>query len=262
MSPQTRAVHFLMNLRKAQRQTETMPPAFRPENIREAHGIQDELVSVLLSELGDVISGYKVATTSKQAQEMLNVDGPFSGQMPSRLIHTSGATLRRSDYTTPIAEPEFAFQVSAEVPLSDKAYTPDSILPYIGDLVPAIEIVDHRYNSLGTAGGHCILADNAIFGCVVLGEPVSDWRATDLAAHTVNFKINGAPFADGIGANALDHPLNVMAWLANDLGSRGKTLQAGQIVITGTVTAVHHAQAGDTIGADFGRFGTVTLSFE
>ncbi len=261
MTPERQAAEFLLNLRETQMTVETLPEGFRPNSPTDAHAVQSILVDALMQQGAGELAGYKVATTSKTAQEMLNVSGPFSGHMLSKLVHDSGVALKRSDYTDPIAEPEFAFRMTADVPLTDTPYTPESIAPFLGDLMPAIEIVDHRYNSLGTAGGNCILADNAIFGCVVLGEPVSDWRDADLATQPVVFSINDEPFADGTGANALGHPLNVMAWLANDLASRGKRLLAGQVVITGTVTGVYRANAGDLIVGDFGRFGTVSLNF-
>jgi len=40
---------------------------------------------------------------------------------------------------------------------------------------------------------------------------------------------------EGKGADVLGHPFNSVAWLANQLASRGATLKAGQIVMTGSI---------------------------
>lgn len=256
-----RAAHYLMNLRKTHAKVETLPTLFRPNSPADAFEIQEIVVDILRAEADAAIVGYKVATTSQAAQQMLNVDGPFSGQLLSSLMHSSGVELAHADYTTPIAEPEFAFRVASDVPLSETAYTAETIAPYLGDLMPAIEIVDHRYFDLGTAGGHCIHADNAILGCAVLGEPIANWRDIDLATHPVAFRVNDDLLDTGVGGNALGHPLNVMAWLANDLATYGRQLLADQVVLTGTVTGIRFAEVGDEIEADFGRFGRVGLSF-
>jgi 2-keto-4-pentenoate hydratase len=57
----------------------------------------------------------------------------------------------------------------------------------------------------------------------------------------------------------LEHPLNALAWLANELPRGGRSLQAGEFVTTGTCTDVYTAQAGDEIRADFGALGSVEI---
>ncbi len=64
-----------------------------------------------------------------------------------------------------------------------------------------------------------------------------------------------------MGANALGHPLDALAWLANQgvLGGRG--LKAGDVVTTGVVTPFIYVEAGDRVTADFGALGEVNLRF-
>jgi len=45
-----------------------------------------------------------------------------------------------------------------------------------------------------------------------------------------------------------------LTWLANELSRTNISLQAGQMISTGTLT-------GETYVADFGRFGSATVSF-
>jgi 2-keto-4-pentenoate hydratase len=40
---------------------------------------------------------------------------------------------------------------------------------------------------------------------------------------------------EGHGRDILGHPFNSVAWLATQLNSRGETLKAGQVVMTGSV---------------------------
>jgi 2-oxo-hept-3-ene-1,7-dioate hydratase len=52
-----------------------------------------------------------------------------------------------------------------------------------------------------------------------------------------------------------------MAWLADELPRFGLRLCAGDVVTTGVATDVFEAHAGDDVVADFGSFGSVTVSF-
>jgi 2-keto-4-pentenoate hydratase len=44
----------------------------------------------------------------------------------------------------------------------------------------------------------------------------------------------------------MGHPLEPLAWLANLLAERGKALQAGMTVITGSIITPKPVKAGDT----------------
>ncbi len=72
---------------------------------------------------------------------------------------------------------------------------------------------------------------------------------------------NGTEAGRGRGANALGHPLNALAWLADQgvLGGRG--LKAGDLVTTGLVTPFVYADAGDEVRADFRELGEARLRF-
>ena len=52
-----------------------------------------------------------------------------------------------------------------------------------------------------------------------------------------------------------------LTWLANELSRTGVGLKAGQMISTGTLTGMLAPKPGETYVADFGAFGTVTLSF-
>ena len=107
-----------------------------------------------------------------------------------------------------------------------------------------------------------MIADNAIHGAWIVGEPYAAWRDLDLAAHEVRLIVNGQVITQGNGAAVLGHPLNVMAWLANELPKYGSALKAGDRVSTGVCTDVYGGKAGDRVRADFGVLGGVDLVFD
>ena len=57
------------------------------------------------------------------------------------------------------------------------------------------------------------------------------------------------------GAAVLGNPLNVVAWLANELPKFGRKLQKGDKITTGLTTDVYLANPGDHLAADFGGAG-------
>lgn len=75
-------------------------------------------------------------------------------------------------------EPEF-------LPVYDDPHTAQTVLPFIGSLIPSIEAVDHRYADFTKVGTNALIADNAIHGVSVLGKPVDNWKMVDLAGHAI-----------------------------------------------------------------------------
>lgn len=51
-----------------------------------------------------------------------------------------------------------------------------------------------------------------------------------------------------------------LAWLANELSRAGIGMKSGQMISTGTLTGMLSPKAGETYVADFGAFGSVTLT--
>ena len=59
----------------------------------------------------------------------------------------------------------------------------------------------------------------------------------------------------------LGSPVKALAWLANTVGARGVELQAGPVILPGSVTASVPVGPGDTVTATFAGLGRVTARF-
>ncbi len=254
------ACQFLLDLRRTRRRVAELPADVAPRSLAEGYEVQERLVRTLLDQSGGHPIGYKIACTSKLAQAALGVDGPFFGVLLSHSTHPGPATLPGADFTVRCAEAEFGFEMAADVP-AGPAYTADSIREFIGAALPSIEIVDHRYHDWRTVGAPSLLADNAIHGAWVPGEPYADWRAIDFARHPTALGVSGEKTLPGSGAAVLGNPLTVVAWLANELPRFGRRLRRGDRVTTGVTTDIHLAEPGDRLVADFGPLGRAELTF-
>jgi 2-keto-4-pentenoate hydratase len=256
-----RAATELLEMRRSGRIVADLPPGLRPSTLAEAYAVQRRVVDGLLAE-GERCIGYKVACTNVIAQQALRIDRPVFGRLLSHTTSTSPSTLTAADFTHRVIEAEFGFLIGRDVePTADGSpHTIESIAQYIEALVPAIEVVDYRYESW-TVGALQVACDNAIHGWWVVGEPVTDWQGHDLADAPVSVTRAGLPVTSGSGQAVLGNPLNVMAWLADELPRFGERLTAGDYVTTGVTTDVFEAAAGDLLVADFAAFGTVELRF-
>ncbi len=255
----TKGANFLVDLRKSPRDVDAIPAEYCPESLEQAYEIQNALTKGLLSHFGGKQIGYKIACTNKLAQELLNVEAPFFGRLLSASTYPSPARLKANLFRHRLIEPEFAFELDADVPASSIPYTQDSITAFVRSLFPAIELVDWRYTNWTTVGVESLVADNAVHGAWIRGKRYKNWREFDLSVHDVQLFVNGNITEKGSGAAVLGHPLNALAWLANELPKHDLSLKTGDLVTTGVATNVYFAETGDIIQADFGALGTVDL---
>jgi 2-keto-4-pentenoate hydratase len=93
----------------------------------------------------------------------------------------------------------------------------------------------------------------------VLGYPIKAWQQLDLAAARGVAMINGQVVGEGLGADALGHPFNAVAWIANHLAAHGRGLLRGDVVITGSLITTKYAKAGDFIQFSVDGLGEVEL---
>lgn len=233
-----------------------LPPGSRPQTRAEGYVIQAHLEERSTSPL----FGWKIAATSLAGQRHIGVDGPLAGRLLAERVYPSGARVSVAGNAMRVAEPEFAFRMGRDLPPRAEPYELHEVMAAVADLHPAIEIPDSRFEDFVTAGGPQLIADNACAHDFVLGAPVSaDWRSLDLAAHKVRGTVVGRLERAGTGANVLGDPRIALTWLANELSRHGVTLQAGQVVTTGTCVVPLEIEENVRVEADFGTLGRVAV---
>ena len=232
-----------------------LPSSCRPRDAAEAYAVQDHLVAMI-----GAPAGYKVAFTNRGIQRQMGVAEPASGRLIAGRMLASPARIDVSRLFRVGVESEFAFRMGRDLPAAAAPFTRRAVSEAVGALVPAIEIVDTRYADWSGVGALQAIADNAFASHWVGGAAIADWREIDLAAAAVTARLNGAEAAGGSGAEVLGHPLEALTWLANHLVSRGLGLRAGEVVTTGSATAIVMARPGDAAVADFGPLGSVEVA--
>ena len=106
------------------------------------------------------------------------------------------------------------------------------------------------------------VADNASCGLFVVNKDAAvDPKQLDLPSVKMVVKKNGEFLSEGTGAAALGNPLSCVAWLANTLGEFGVSLNAGDIVLSGSLVPLEAVCAGDTMSLDISGIGSLTIEF-
>ena len=126
-------------------------------------------------------------------------------------------------------------------------------------VVPSLELVDARLQDPRKIFD--TVSDNAAAsGIVVGGRPVRPMDI-DLRWFGGNMYVNGEIEETGVAAGVLGHPAMGVAWLANRLGTLGTAMEPGHIVLAGSFTRVVFPKKGDTLHADFGQLGGISVQY-
>jgi 2-keto-4-pentenoate hydratase len=239
-----------------------LPEACRPTTAEQGYAAQAQLPTVS----GRSVVGWKIAATSTNGQAHINVSGPLAGRLLSGQVFDSGATVPSAGNRMWVAEPEFAFVMGQDLPPQAAAYTPEQVMAAVATLHPAIEVPDSRMAPFTAAGEAQLLADNACARHFVQGPAAPDlWRELDLSTYAVQAHVahdaQTRYSREGTGGNVLGDPRIALTWLANQLSRLGITLQQGQVVTTGTCMVPLAIEPGDTVVADYGALGRVSMTF-
>ena len=209
---------------------------------------------------GDRVVGWKIGCTSAEAQRMMRCDRPFFGPLFEANVYPSGATLAMTDKVR-FAECEFAFRMRRAFPAVGEAATLENLLAAVETCHPAIEIVGRRTVGESLPSIRSGIADFGLNVAFFHGPAIPRWREVDLIAAPVIGKVDGVAVKEGVGGNALGDPRRALLWLATALQARGRRLEAGDWISTGTCLNVLPVRRGARISGDYGPLGGVEMSF-
>ena len=257
----TAATWIAHQLDKRAPHTGAMPTALRPAHLDAGYDLQDE-VSALMAAAGHGRAiGWKVGSTTPAMQQLLRVPQPAAGRMFTSSLLAPGIEVDHRRYRRPAVECEIAVRLARSLDARDGPVTLDAVAEAVDTLHPAIELVDDRYGDFALAGAPLMVADHFFHTGLVLGAPVDGWRDLDLAALRGSTWVDGQERLVGHGADVLGHPFHSVAWLAGHLARRGRRLEAGEIITTGSLPLPLWAQPGQHVEIRIAHLGRVDLRF-
>ena len=123
--------------------------------------------------------------------------------------------------------------------------------------MPSIEIIDQRVGNPRKIFD--TVSDNGGAAAVILGGRPVHPGEVDLRWVGGMLYRNSEIEETGVAAGVLGHPAMGVAWLARKLTRFDISLKPGHIVLSGHLPAC--VGAGDTLRADFGKLGAVSVQF-
>jgi 2-keto-4-pentenoate hydratase len=210
---------------------------------------------------GETIFGRKIGLTSAAIRRQAGVDEPDYGSLwGSRYYPVVGgrAEVEAAPFLQPRVEGEVAFLLGRT--LSGGAITAQDVLAATDALAASIEIVDSRIKDWRLTIADTV-ADNASYGGFLHGPWSRALRYVDLGTLGMVLRRNGDVAVTGVGVEALDGPAHAVAWLANKLHTFGEVLEAGAIVLSGSLGAAVPAAAGDVFTLQVTGQPPLTVTF-
>jgi 2-oxopent-4-enoate/cis-2-oxohex-4-enoate hydratase len=253
-------VHIGQSLFEALQQNTTIAPLtvqYPDITIEDAYHISREFLRLRETGNGERVVGKKIGVTSPPVQEMLGVYQPDFGFLTDAMWVKNGEASMGS-LIAPRAEAEIAFRLAKS--LRGPGVTPEDVLDATETVIPCFEIVDSRIEDWKIRIEDTV-ADNASCGVFLLGEDERSPVGMDLAALEVVVEKNGEFLSRGSGSAVQGAPQNAVAWLANTLGEYGIPLEAGEIVLSGSLVPLAPAAAGDVFALSIEGLGSAEIRF-
>lgn len=258
------AAQALFRAEKTRTQIGLLSLTYPAMTLDDAYAVQAALVALKQAE-GRREIGWKIGLTSRAMQEALKITTPDSGVLFDDMLFADGASVPKGRFIQPRVEAEIAFVLKSD--LSGAQVTRADVVSATDYVVPSLEILDTRILRADPATGKArvitdTVSDNAANAGIVLGDQRHAIGAHDLRRVGAIVKRDGVVEETGLGAGVLDDPVAGIVWLVQRLAQYGLGVKAGQIVLSGSFIRPIEAPSGSHFHADFGPFGSVSLSFD
>ncbi|WP_301172395.1 2-keto-4-pentenoate hydratase [Brevibacillus nitrificans] len=224
---------------------------------QEAYHVQLKTIERRVKE-GARITGKKIGLTSRAMQTLLGVDQPDYGHLLDSMVVENNGELSFEHVLSPKVEAEIAFLLKRD--LEGPHVTAFDVLMATEYVLPALEIVDSRIANWKIKLEDTV-ADNASSGFYVLGGHPVKPQDLDLSLAGMAFYKNQELVNTGVGAAALGNPATCVAWLANKLYEFGITLKAGEVILSGALSAAVEAKPGDAFHTRIAGLGSAGVKF-
>jgi 2-keto-4-pentenoate hydratase len=193
------------------------------------------------------IVGYKAGLTSRAAQERFGVASPVRGVLLEKMLLKDGADVPADFGSRPMYEADLL--VVVRDPAIHQAKTHLDVLRALSLVAPFIELPDLLVAEGEKLSAPLIASLNVGARLGVVGKGVPAQATPEFAAALAGMRVvvtdgKGQEVASAKGSAILDHPLNAVLWLVQDLARSGVKLKAGDVLSLGSFTAPQRPRPG------------------
>lgn len=261
---QRQALVAKLDAARRERTPTTLPRAEHHDlTLADAYAVQHDWTAFRIANEGRRRVGYKVALTTRGTQQAFGADGPIFGTLLDDMAFDQAQPIPMDRFLAPRVEMELAFKMATrlEGPCSEA-----EAIAAIAWIAPAIEILDgHTVMRDAQSGLSRSAIDIVADGGGAAGFVVSDQRMrpgeTNLGRLDAVLYHNGEAEDSGLFTLVFGRPERALVWLAGALAAQGKAIEAGEIVLSGSVIKPFPVARGDRFEFDFGDAGLIAMAF-
>lgn len=248
------AARFIADAHANRQAYQNLNGALEPPTIIDAYAAQEALRQLWEPIHGPVV-GLKIAVTTKVMQELMGIDHPCGGMIYRDNVHLAPHRLSLGQYTHVVVEFELAVRVGRTLAKKATPWSREEVRAEITEVMPAFELIEDRNAVYKETRPTTLIADNAWNAGIVLGMPVQV---------PASFELNGLlgrlTMPNETVEGRTDDPMGALAWCANLAADRGRPLEAGQVVITGSVIPTLPIAVGDTFAFELEGLGSIEIT--
>jgi len=206
----------------------------------EALLVQKRFVRKLQPKLGKPV-GYKVGLVTREAQQKFGLDAPLRGVLLEKMLLPNHAEIPAHFAVRPILEADLIVVVKDKA--INEAHSIPDVASHLKEVVAFIELPDSYIATNPPPTGTLIAAGNVGARLGVLGQRLPVRSTAEFAQALANMQVTivdstGAELGRGEGRAILDHPLNAVLWLMEELHQSGLKLQPGDLLSLGSIKAI------------------------
>ena len=236
-------------------------PGRLPETLEQAYAIQ----SASAERWPDEVASWKVARLSPTDRERFRAERLAGPVFKSSIrIVEPGSCAAMAVYEGGFAaiEAEFALELAAAVPPSDKDYSDEELTGLVSAVYGAAEIASSPMPLVNELGAMSAISDFGANAGLVVGQKIDGWRSLGPGSLSARVAVDGVTVGEATPEPTGRDPLQAMRFLIGHTASRGIELPEGALISTGALTGVHDVRVGSTARVDFGPFGWFDVKFE
>jgi 2-keto-4-pentenoate hydratase len=252
-----RAAEILRNAATVNVACAPVSPMFAERDIASAYAVQEVNTLIALGE-GRRLVGRKIGLTAQSVQRQLGVDEPDYGMLFADMAYGDWEEIPVARVLQPRVEAEIALVLDRD--LDSDTNTNADIIAATAFALPCIEIVGSRVADW-KIGIVDTIADNASSGAFVLGSTPKTLSSFDTRLCGMALDRNGEPVSTGVGQACLGNPVNAARWLANVMTKAGRSLKAGDIILTGALGPMVPVGRNESIEVRINGLGSVAARF-
>jgi 2-keto-4-pentenoate hydratase len=213
----------------------------------DAYDIQHRYVKLR----NESITGYKAALTAPQAQQAMGVNMPIVGVLLASGAFTAEQPVILNKRA--LLETEIGYRTAKAI---TEPVTADTVFGCLACCLPMIEIASPNLATKPN-GLDLIATNSASYGYICGAEHEIDPAVLNQAE--VSLRQDDTVLLSGTGGEVLDGQEQALTWLINETLARGYSIDAGQLLMSGSIGGMCPAEPG-TYHASFGELSSMEFT--